>query len=110
MIDPLHRYTEKDGIYGDWNIFFAYNNFRFYWVWDNYIYLVDDDNHWIKIKGRPNSDEGENHYRLDMNRCSDISPQGFLSNLSELAHGCCARKVENVSIVYQASMSLHFLY
>lgn len=86
LIDPLPRYTEKDGIYGDWNIFFAYNNFRFYWVWDNYIYLVDDDNHWIKIKGRPNSDEGENHYRLDMNRCSDISPQGFLSNLTKLAH------------------------
>lgn len=80
LIDPLPRYPERDGIYGDWNIFFAYNNFRFYWVWDNYIYLVDDDNHWIKIKGRPNSDEGENHYRLDMNRCSDISPQGFLSN------------------------------
>ena len=86
LIDPLPRYPEKDGIYGDWNIFFAYNNFRFYWVWDNYIYLVDDDNHWIKIKGRPNSDEGENHYRLDMNRCSDISPQGFLSNLTKLAH------------------------
>ena len=63
LIDPLPRYPERDGIYGDWNIFFAYNNFRFYWVWDNYIYLVDDDNHWIKIKGRPNSDEGENHYR-----------------------------------------------
>lgn len=86
LIDPLPRYPERDGIYGDWNIFFAYNNFRFYWVWDNYIYLVDDDNHWIKIKGRPNSDEGENHYRLDMNRCSDISPQGFLSNLTKLAH------------------------
>lgn len=86
LIDPLPRYPEKDGIYGDWNIFFAYNNFRFYWVGDNYIYLVDDDNHWIKIKGRPNSDEGENHYRLDMNRCSDISPQGFLSNLTKLAH------------------------
>lgn len=86
LIDPLPQYPEKDGIYGDWNIFFAYNNFRFYWVWDNYIYLVDDDNHWIKIKGRPNSDEGENHYRLDMNRCSDISPQGFLSNLTKLAH------------------------
>lgn len=86
LIDSLPRYPEKDGIYGDWNIFFAYNNFRFYWVWDNYIYLVDDDNHWIKIKGRPNSDEGENHYRLDMNRCSDISPQGFLSNLTKLAH------------------------
>lgn len=86
LIDPLPRYPEKDGIYGDWNIFFAYNNFRFYCVWDNYIYLVDDDNHWIKIKGRPNSDEGENHYRLDMNRCSDISPQGFLSNLTKLAH------------------------
>lgn len=86
LLDPLPRYPEKDGIYGDWNIFFAYNNFRFYWVWDNYIYLVDDDNHWIKIKGRPNSDEGENHYRLDMNRCSDISPQGFLSNLTKLAH------------------------
>lgn len=86
LIDPLPRYPERDGIYGDWNIFFAYNNFRFYWVWDNYIYLVDDDNHWIKIKGRPNSDEGENHYRLDMNGCSDISPQGFLSNLTKLAH------------------------
>lgn len=86
LIDSLPRYPERDGIYGDWNIFFAYNNFRFYWVWDNYIYLVDDDNHWIKIKGRPNSDEGENHYRLDMNRCSDISPQGFLSNLTKLAH------------------------
>lgn len=86
LIDPLPRYPERDGIYGDWNIFFAYNNFRFYWVWDNYIYLVDDDNHWIKIKGRPNSDEGENHYRLDMDRCSDISPQGFLSNLTKLAH------------------------
>lgn len=86
LIDPLPRYPERDGIYGDWNIFFAYNNFRFYWVWDNYIYLVADDNHWIKIKGRPNSDEGENHYRLDMNRCSDISPQGFLSNLTKLAH------------------------
>lgn len=86
LIDPLPRYPERDGIYGDWNIFFAYNNFRFYWVWDNYIYLVDDDNHWIKIKGRPNSDEGENHYRLDMNRCSDISPQGLLSNLTKLAH------------------------
>lgn len=86
LIDPLPRYPERDGIYGDWNIFFAYNNFRFYWVWDNYIYLVDDDNHWIKIKGRPNSDEGENLYRLDMNRCSDISPQGFLSNLTKLAH------------------------
>lgn len=86
LIDPLPRYPERDGIYGYWNIFFAYNNFRFYWVWDNYIYLVDDDNHWIKIKGRPNSDEGENHYRLDMNRCSDISPQGFLSNLTKLAH------------------------
>lgn len=86
LIDPLPRYPERDGIYGDWNIFFAYNNFRFYWVWDNYIYLVDDDNHWIKIKGRPNSDEGENHYRLDMNRCSDISPQGFLSNLTKLTH------------------------
>lgn len=86
LIDPLPRYPERDGIYGDWNIFFAYNNFRFYWVWDNYIYLVDDDNHWIKIKGRPNSDEGENHYRLDMNRCSDISPQVFLSNLTKLAH------------------------
>lgn len=86
LIDPLPRYPERDSIYGDWNIFFAYNNFRFYWVWDNYIYLVDDDNHWIKIKGRPNSDEGENHYRLDMNRCSDISPQGFLSNLTKLAH------------------------
>lgn len=86
LIDPLPRYPERDGIYGDWNIFFAYNNFRFYWVWDNYIYLVDDDNNWIKIKGRPNSDEGENHYRLDMNRCSDISPQGFLSNLTKLAH------------------------
>lgn len=86
LIDPLPRYPERDGIYGDWNIFFAYNNFRFYWVWDNYIYLVDDDNHWIKIKGRPNSDEGENHYRLDMNRCSDMSPQGLLSNLTKLAH------------------------
>lgn len=86
LIDPLPRYPEREGIYGDWNIFFAYNNFRFYWVWDNYIYLVDDDNHWIKIKGRPNSDEGENHYRLDMNRCSDISPQGLLSNLTKLAH------------------------
>lgn len=86
LIDPLPRYPERDGIYGAWNIFFAYNNFRFYWVWDNYIYLVDDDNHWIKIKGRPNSDEGENHYRLDMNGCSDISPQGFLSNLTKLAH------------------------
>ena len=86
LIEPLPRYPERDGIYGDWNIFFAYNDYRFYWVWDNYIYLVDDNNHWIEKKGARNSDDNENHYRLDMNGCGDISPKGFLSNLTKLAH------------------------
>lgn len=79
-------YPERDGVYGDWNIFFIYNGFRFYWVWDNYVYLVDENNHWIERQGVRYSDEGEQHYRLDMDKCEDIGAQGFLAKLTRLAH------------------------
>lgn len=79
-------YPERDGVYGDWNIFFIYNGFRFYWGWDNYVYLVDENNHWIERQGVRYSDEGEQHYRLDMDECVDIGAQGFLAKLTRLAH------------------------
>lgn len=79
-------YPERDGVYGDWNIFFIYNGFRFYWDRDNYVYLVDENNHWIEKHGGRYSDEGEQHYRLDMDECEDIGAQGFLAKLTRLAH------------------------
>lgn len=79
-------YEERDGVYGDWNIYFAYNGYGFLWCWDNYIYLLDDNNQWIEREGSHSPDERENHYRIYMGKSGRIGIQGFLANLTRLAH------------------------
>lgn len=79
-------YEECDGVYGDWNIYFSYNGYRFLWCWDNYIYLLDDNNQWIEREGSHSADERENHYRIYLGKSGRIGIQGFLANLTRLAH------------------------
>lgn len=79
-------YEEHDGVYGDWNIYFSYNGYRFLWCWDNYIYLLDDNNQWIERTGSHSADERENHYRIYLGKSGRIRIQGFLANLTRLAH------------------------
>ena len=79
-------YEERDGVYGDWNIYFSYNGYRFLWCWDNYIFLLDDNNQWIERKGSHSADDRENRYGLYMEKSGKISIQGFLANLTRLAH------------------------
>jgi len=80
-IEPYSK--DYEGIFWGWNIYFYYNGNSYKWDYTNDIYLLNRLDH---QKKRPHkNDNGDEYFCIHMNEMQEITQQGLLIRLTNLA-------------------------
>lgn len=102
-IDPVHSYSFRrnvmlshpnievdadcnEGIYWNWRIRFRYNGNSFEWVYDNNVYLLNRTDEPKKRDAKHKNKDNDEYFCIHMNNFPDITQQGFLKRLTNLAN------------------------
>lgn len=75
----------NEGVYWDWRVYFRYSGSSFMWVYDNNIYLLNQTNEPKKRGVKHKDKDNDKYFCIHMNNLQEITQQGFLRRLTNLA-------------------------
>lgn len=101
--DPVHSYSFQrnamlshpnievdadcnEGIYWNWRNRFRYNDNSYEWVYDNNVYLLNQTGEYKKRDTIHKNEDNDEYFCIHMNNFPDITQQGFLKRLTNLAN------------------------